>query len=148
MILKKCQFSEEREQIVAEAIRPVATELRLIDAADFIALLRFESYASIADLVESAAELYFLPGTVNFGLGGNYNLDWDSRPEVILDLELKPRGVTVYARLVLAGDTAGIEISHINFQQLSGNPDENTAFLAKSLAEAKFVKTYPLPLAS
>ncbi|WKL27413.1 hypothetical protein Q1M63_20665 [Sinorhizobium meliloti] len=134
--------------MVAEAIRPVATELRLIDAADFIALLRFESYASIADLVESAAELYFLPGTVNFGLGGNYNLDWDSRPEVILDLELKPRGVTVYARLVLAGDTAGIEISHINFQQPSGDPDENTAFLAKSLAESKFVKTYPLPLAS
>jgi len=146
--LRKSEFSEKREQIVAEAIRPIATELRLIDAADFIALLRFESYASLADLVESAAELYFLPGTVNFGLGGNYNLDWNSCPEIILDLELKPRGVTVYARLVLAADTAGIEISHINFQQPSSDPDENTAFLAKSLEEAKFVKSFPLPLAS
>jgi hypothetical protein len=148
MILKKNEFSEEREKIVAEAIRPVATELRLIDAADFIALLRFESYASLADLVESAAELYFLPGTVNFGLGGNYNLDWNSCPEIVLDLELKPRGVTVYARLVLAGETAGVEINHINFQKPSKDPDENTAFLAKSLEEAKFVKSYPLPLAS
>ncbi|POH25467.1 hypothetical protein ATY30_27795 [Sinorhizobium americanum] len=146
--MKKCEFSEKRERLVAEAIRPVATELRLIDAADFIALLRFESYASLADLVESAAELYFLPGTVNFGLGGNYNLDWNSCPEIILDLELKPRGVTVYARLVLAGEAAGIEISHINFQHPSTDPDENTAFLAKSLEEAKFVKSYPLPLAS
>ncbi|TCN36435.1 hypothetical protein [Sinorhizobium americanum] len=148
MILKKCEFSEKRERLVAEAIRPVATELRLIDAADFIALLRFESHASLADLVESAAELYFLPGTVNFGLGGNYNLDWNSCPEIILDLELKPRGVTVYARLVLAGEAAGIEISHINFLHPSTDPDENTAFLARSLEEAKFVKSYPLPLAS
>jgi hypothetical protein len=148
MILKKNEFSEEREKIVAEAIRPVATELRLIDAADFIALLRFESYASLADLVESAAELYFLPGTVNFGLGGNYNLDWNSCPEIVLDLELKPRGVTVYARLVLAGETAAIEINHINFQKPSKDPDENTAFLANSLEEAKFVKSYPLQLAS
>ncbi|PDT38934.1 hypothetical protein CO656_23195 [Sinorhizobium sp. FG01] len=146
--MKKCEFSEKRERLVAEAIRPVATELRLIDAADFIALLRFESYASLADLVESAAELYFLPGTVNFGLGGNYNLDWNTCPEIILDLELKPRGVTVYARLVLAGEAAGIEISHINFQHPSTDPDENTAFLARSLEEAKFVKSYPLPLAS
>lgn len=148
MILKKNEFSEEREKIVAEAIRPVATELRLIDAADLIALLRFESYASLADLVESAAELYFLPGTVNFGLGGNYSLDWNSYPEIVLDLELKPRGVTVYVRLVLAGETAAIEINHINFQNPSKDPDENTAFLAKSLEESKFVKSFPLPLAS
>ncbi|WP_457582281.1 hypothetical protein [Ensifer canadensis] len=145
--MKKCEFSERREQLVAEAIRPVATELRLIDAADFIALLRFESYASLADLVESAAELYFLPGTVNFGLGGNYNLDWDSEPEIVLDLELKPRGVTIYVRLSLGNDTAGIEISHITFQNPSADPDENTAFLAKSLNEAKFIKSYELPLA-
>lgn len=145
--MKKCEFSERREQIVAEAIRPVATELRLIDAADFIALLRFESYASLADLVELAAELYFLPGTVNFGLGGNYNLDWDTEPEIVLDLELKPRGVTIYVRLSLGNDTAGIEISHITFQNPSTDPDENTAFLAKSLIEAKFIKSYELPLA-
>ncbi len=146
--MKKNEFSEEREKIVAEAIRPVATELRLIDAADLIALLRFESYASLADLVESAAELYFQPGTVSFGLGGNYSLDWNSCPEITLDLELKPRGVTVYVRLVLAGETAGIEISHINFQKPLKDPDENTVFLARSLEEAKFVRSYPLPLAS
>ena len=46
--MKKCQYSEQREKIVAEAIRPVATELRLIDAADFIALLRFESHGSLS----------------------------------------------------------------------------------------------------
>jgi hypothetical protein len=141
--MKKCQYSEQREKIVAEAIRPVATELRLIDAADFIALLRFESHGSLADLVSSAAELYFLPGTVNFGIGGNYSLDWDTQPEIVLDLELKPDGVTVYAQLALGKDTAGVEINHIAFQTPSSDPDENTAFLARSLNAAKFVTAYP-----
>jgi hypothetical protein len=146
--MKKCEYSEQREKIVADAIRPVATELRLIDAADFIALLRFESHGSLADLVSSAAELYFLPGTVNFGIGGNYSLDWDTEPEITLDLELKPDGVTVYAQLALGKDTAGLEINHIAFQSPSDDPDENTAFLAKSLNAAKFVKSYPAALAS
>ncbi|WP_193427067.1 hypothetical protein [Pararhizobium polonicum] len=148
MPMKKCEYSEQREKIVAEAIRPVATELRLIDAADFIALLRFESHGSLADLVSSAAELYFLPGTVNFGIGGNYSLDWDTEPEITLDLELKPDGVTIYAQLALGKDSAGLEINHIAFQSPSNNPDENTAFLARSLNAAKFVKSYPTALAS
>ncbi|KQY26287.1 hypothetical protein [Rhizobium sp. Root482] len=146
--MKKCEYSEQREKIVADAIRPVATELRLIDAADFIALLRFESHGSLSDLVSSAAELYFLPGTVNFGIGGNYSLDWDTQPEVVLDLELKPDGVTVYAQLALGKDQAGLEINHIAFQRPSADPDENTAFLARSLDAAKFVKSYPVALAS
>ena len=146
--MKKCQYSEQREKIVADAIRPIATELRLIDAADFIALLRFESHASLADLVSSAAELYFLPGTVNFGIGGNYTLDWDTKPEILLDLELKPDGVTVYAQLALGKDSAGIEINHIAFKNPSDDPDENTAFLARSLSAAKFVTSYPTALAS
>ncbi|MDQ0319140.1 hypothetical protein QO002_001278 [Pararhizobium capsulatum DSM 1112] len=145
--MKKCQYAEEREKIVADAIRPVATELRLIDAADFIALLRFESHASLADLVSSAAELYFLPGTVNFGIGGNYSLDWGTEPEITLDLELKPDGVTVYAQLALGKDTAGLEINHIAFQHPSEDPGENTAFLASSLEAAKFVKSYPYAMA-
>jgi len=146
--MKKCEYSEQREKIVADAIRPVATELRLIDAADFIALLRFESHGSLADLVSSAAELYFLPGTVNFGIGGNYSLDWDTEPEITLDLELKPDGVTIYAQLALGKDSAGLEINHIAFQKPSNDPDENTAFLVKSLNAAKFIKSYPTALAS
>ncbi|MFB2549680.1 hypothetical protein [Ensifer soli] len=142
--MKKCQYAEEREKIVAEAIRPVATELRLVDAADFIAMLRFETHGNLADLVASAAELYFLPGTVNFGIGGNYTLDWDREPEIVLDLELKPRGVTVYAQLSLGKDRAGLEINHIAFEAPSSDPDANTAFLAQSLEDSKFVRSYPL----
>ncbi|PKA40859.1 hypothetical protein [Rhizobium sullae] len=141
--MKKCPYSSQRERILAEAISPVATELRLLDASDLISLLRFEYYGSIADLVASAAELFFHPGTVNFGLGGSYTLEWGGKPEVVLDLEIKPRGVTVYAQLTMAEQHAGIEINHIAFQDPSADPDVNTAFLERSLRESRY-NTRPL----
>ena len=137
--MKKIVHSTERERIVAEALSPVATELRLIDAADLVSLLRYERWGNISDLVASAAELYFLPGTVRFGTGGDYRLDWDSKPEIVLDLEIKPEGVTIYAQLSLADLQAGIEINHINFHRPSADPDDDTAFLARSLIAARFV---------
>lgn len=139
--MKKCPYTSQRERIVAEAISPVATELRLLDAADLISLLRFELHGNIADLVSSAAELYFHPGTVNFGAGGEYRLEWGGQPEVVLDLEIKPKDVTIYAQLKLADEHAGIEINHIAFQQPSGDPEENTRMLERRLQEARFVKT-------
>lgn len=139
--MKKCPYTSQRERIVAEAISPVATELRLLDAADLISLLRFELHGNIADLVSSAAELYFHPGTVNFGAGGEYRLEWGGAPEVVLDLEIKPKDVTIYAQLKLADEHAGLEINHIAFQQPSGDPDENTRMLERRLQEARFVKT-------
>ena len=139
--MRKCTYSAEREKIVAEAICPVATELRLLDAADLVSLLRFECYGNLADLVSSAAELYFLPGTVNFGAGGDYSLDWGTEPEVTLDMELRPQGVTVYARLLLQKDKAGVEVTHVAFNDPSTDPDDNTDFLRKSLAEARYVKS-------
>ncbi len=136
--MRKCTYSAQRERIVAEAIGPVASELRLLDAADLVSLLRFECYGNLADLVSSAAELYFLPGTVVFGAGGDYKLDWGGEPEVILDLELRPRGCTVYARLQLGSEQAGVEITHVAFENPSQDPEDNTTLLAESLKDAQF----------
>jgi hypothetical protein len=136
--MRKCSYSAQRERIVAEAIGPVASELRLLDAADLVSLLRFECYGNLSDLVASAAELYFLPGTVVFGAGGDYRLEWGGEPEVTLDLELRPQGVTVYARLQLGDEQAGVEITHVAFDDPAADPDDNTALLAASLREAQF----------
>lgn len=136
--MKKCIYSATREAILAKAIGPLAAELRLIDPADLISLLRLEYHANISDLVSSAAELYFHPGTVCFGIGGDYRLDWETQPSVTLDLEIKPRGVTIHAQLTLEAEKACVEINYINFISPSANPDENTQFLEQSLFEATF----------
>jgi len=144
--MKKCSYTNQRERIVAEAISPVASELRLLDAADLISLLRFELYGNLSDLVSSAAELYFHPGTVVFGAGGDYHLEWGGPPEIVLDLEIKPRGITIYSQLTLTNDTAGLDIKHIAFHETSGDPDANTRMLEERLKEARFVKGQTSPL--
>jgi len=144
--MKKCSYTNQRERIVAEAISPVASELRLLDAADLISLLRFELYGNLSDLVSSAAELYFHPGTVVFGAGGDYRLEWGGPPEIVLDLEIKPRGITIYSQLTLTNETAGLDIKHIAFHETSGDPDANTRMLEERLKEARFVKGQASPL--
>ncbi|MCM2291412.1 hypothetical protein NAC44_03600 [Allorhizobium sp. BGMRC 0089] len=141
--MKKCEYTTEREKIVAEAISPVASELRLLDAADLISLIRLEFFGNLSDLVSSAAELYFHPGTVNFGAGGSYKLDWGEVPEVVLDLEIKPQDITIYAQLTLSADYAGLEINHIAFQNPAADPDQNTALLMRNLHMARFQPNLP-----
>ncbi|MCY0093500.1 hypothetical protein [Hoeflea ulvae] len=136
--MKPDPLSAEREVIVADAICTVASELRLIDVADLIAMLRYERHADLADLVASAAEMFFLPGIVKLGTGGDYYLDWGGKPRVVLDLEIKPRGVKIYARLILEQDCGGVEINHIVFDEPQDDPDENTNRLKESLRAAAF----------
>ncbi|EDQ34574.2 hypothetical protein HPDFL43_00215 [Hoeflea phototrophica DFL-43] len=136
--MKQCAYSSERERIIADAICPVASELRMIDVADLVSMLRFERNGDLADLVASAAELFFLPGTITLGIGGDYYLDWSGEPRVVLDLEIRPKGVTVYARLTLEHDCGGVEINHISFEDPSDNPQHNTAFLEERLLAAAY----------
>lgn len=136
--MKQNPFSAEQERIIADAIWTVASELRLIDVADLIAMLRFERYSDLADLVASAAEMYFLPGTIKLGIGGDFCLDWGGPPRVALDLEIRPKNVTIYARLMLEQDCGGIEVNHIAFDETLESQNDATAMLEESLRAAAF----------
>ncbi|MCY0149910.1 hypothetical protein OEG84_19945 [Hoeflea sp. G2-23] len=136
--MKKNPYSTEREKIVADAICTVASELRLIDVADLVSMLRFERHGDLSDLVASAAEMFFLPGTIKLGIGGDYYLDWSGHPRVVLDLEIRPKGVTIYARLTLERDCGGVEINHIAFDDPADTPHDNTMLLEHSLRAAAF----------
>ncbi|GAB5462705.1 MAG: hypothetical protein HoeaKO_27960 [Hoeflea alexandrii] len=57
---------------------------------------------------------------------------------MVLDLEIRPKKVTIYARLVLEQDCGGIEINHIDFEEPLDDPDDNTVVLAESLRAAAF----------
>ncbi|RWD98496.1 MAG: hypothetical protein EOS61_31080, partial [Mesorhizobium sp.] len=102
--------ANSREQIVAGAIQEVVGELRLIEVADYIAFIRLEHFACLSDLVDSAAELYFQPGTLRLGHGGEAHVDWSGSPRIVLDLELRPRGVTVYFQLTLTGQGSSVVV--------------------------------------
>ena len=68
----------------------MVAELRLVDVADYIAFIRLEHFATVSDLVDSAAELFFMPGTLRLGHGGEAHVGWSEPPRIVLDLELRP----------------------------------------------------------
>ncbi len=98
------------EKIVAEAIVDVATELRLADVSDLMVFIRNEQTANIEDLVNSSTELYFKNGALRFALVAGCSVRWDAAPTILLDMEFRHAGVSVFFRLVLSQSRAAVEI--------------------------------------
>ncbi|MBO6718558.1 MAG: hypothetical protein JJ913_11425 [Rhizobiaceae bacterium] len=136
-------FSESREAIVAEAIKEFVTELRMVDLADYVSFIHMGHFANLADLVDSAAELYFMPGTLKLGHGGDLRLAWTGEQKVMLDLELKPSGATVFFTLSLGDTEAGIDVNYVAFDEPGSEPENNTSFLESALDAARIRKTPP-----
>ena len=133
-----------REVIVAEAVKDLVGELRLVDVADYIAFIRLEHFATVSDIVDSAAELFFMPGTLKLGHGGEAQVGWTETPRIVLDLELRPVGATVYFALSLDALTASVEVNYVAFDRPDPDPKRNTAFLETALERARIRKTEPL----
>lgn len=138
--------ADSREAIVANAIQQVVGELRLIDVADYIAFIRLEHFACLSDLVDSAAELYFMPGTLRLGHGGEAHVDWSGSPRIVLDLELRPPGVTVYFQLALSEHTASVVVNYVSFGRPNEDPERNTELLEAVLERARIRRTEPMAL--
>jgi hypothetical protein len=136
--------ANSREIIVANAIEQVVEELRLIDVADYIAFIRLEHFACLSDLVDSAAELFFMPGTLRLGHGGEAHVDWSGSPRIVLDLELRPPGVTVYFQLTLSERGSSVAVNYVSFEKPGENPEHNTALLEAVIEQARIRKVEPL----
>lgn len=136
--------ADTREIMVARAIEPVVQELRLIDVADYIAFIRLEHFACLSDLVDSAAELFFMPGTLKLGHGGEAHVDWSGSPRIQLDLEMRPPGATVYFQLTLTELEASVVVNYVSFEKPHEEPARNTAFLQSVIDQATIRQTEPM----
>lgn len=135
--MRSTQYSLTRETIITEHIAEVCVDLHLVEAADYIAFIRCELFANIADIVNSATELYFKPSTLTFGQGADYVLDWNSAPVVVLDLEFRNKGLSAYFRLTLEKDTSKVELNHIAFDEPHTSPAYNTERLREAFQDAR-----------
>ncbi|MGL4395227.1 MAG: hypothetical protein ACRCS9_01685 [Hyphomicrobium sp.] len=126
-----------RERILAEALRDVASELRLIDVVEFVTYIRLEKLFHLESLVNAAAELHFMPGTLNFGASAEVEIDWGAAPTVSLDMEFKSKSISVYFSLVLDSSQAAVDINYITFAETGTSAAENTQLLAGALADAR-----------
>jgi hypothetical protein len=136
-------YTLEREMALADGLRDVAAELRLIDAADLVAFIRTEQFANIANLVNSSTELYYRRGTLSFGRSGDIDLKWGGAPVISLDMEFHHQQVSVYFRLRLEALQAGVEIDYISFDTGSADADANTQALIAAIAGARLAPPVP-----
>ena len=81
----------EIERTLGAALRDFASELRLADAADFAAFIRIGHMANLQSLVQSSAELYFKPGTLELAEPGELELGWSQPPLDNAAHEVPPR---------------------------------------------------------
>lgn len=125
-----------RERALADGIKEVAAELRLVDVVDYIAFLRLERYGNLADIVTSSSELYLKPGVLRFADGGDVRLKWGEVPIVTLALEFRHAGVTAHLHLELGATTAAVEIVHVSFDDRPATPDEELVMLMNAIADA------------
>ena len=138
--MKVQAHSEKREKIVAETIREVVSELRMVEVADYVAFMRLEHFSAIADIVSSAAERHLMPGTLRLGHGGDVHVSWEAPPRIVLDLELKPRGASVYFALSMTEKHAGVEVNYVAFDEPDTDPERNTNYLRAALEDARIRK--------
>lgn len=106
-----------REQIVADALVDVASELRLTDATELMSMILNDHAANIADLVNSSTELFFKGGTLRYALSARFSAAWDATPIVEIDMEFRHAAVCAFFRLKIGGRRAGVEIIDILFDE-------------------------------
>ena len=136
----KTSKSQSRERALADAIKQVVAELRLVDVVDYVAFLRLEQHGNVADLVSSSAELYLKPGVLRYAGQGSVRLTWGTVPVVELALEFKHAGVTAHFQLELGASAAAVDILYLDFDEAVSGPDEETGRLLDAIADAHLVR--------
>lgn len=133
----RIDHSVEREKILAECVREVAADLRLIELSYLVAHLKTGQIGSVAMLVQSSVELWFKRDTLQFAHSGNVQLSWETQPQIFLDMEFHHMSVHVYFQLVLEAKRAGIDISFISFDKPSADPEINTHRMHDAFLDAR-----------
>lgn len=135
------KYTARRARAIAEGIMDVATELRLIDLADFVSFIRLEQFANVQDIVNSSIELYFKHGTLTYACTADYQLEWDASPAVLIGMEFSHREVIASFNLTLRPAVASVELHSISFGGDAKDDETEIVELVAAIEDAK------LPLA-
>jgi hypothetical protein len=129
--------SRTHEQIIADALVDVASELRLTDPTELILMIRSDHAANIADLVNSSTELFFQSGTLRYALSARFQAPWDATPAVEIDMEFRHAAVCAFVRLKIGQSRAGVEIIDILFDEQGLDDIAKAERLSAALDDAR-----------
>ncbi len=125
------------EEIIANAMVDVATELRLADPSELILMIRGEQAANIADLVNSSSELFFKNGSLRYALSAGCDVQWDSTPTIRLDMEFRYAAVSAFFRLMIGRKRAGVDVVEVLFDDVDLDEAAQDQRLSAAIAAAR-----------
>jgi hypothetical protein len=128
------------ETYLNEALRNVALEIRSVALLDLASFIHSDKIENIGDIVDSATELYFKTGTLQFSYSGEVKLDWFGIPLVTLDLEFHESGVDIYFKLSIETLRTNVKFISATVEGRPFNAQEDLAIFAKALHEAKIYR--------
>lgn len=132
------------EQIIADGLTQVASELRLVELSEILTLIKNGQNINIADIVNSSSELHFVSGTLSYARHADYTVQWDGSPAISFDLEFRQPPVQLFFRLHIGRESAAVEILHHKFEGGEQNEQEGLKLLSEAMARARL----PTPSAS
>ncbi len=125
-----------REALIANAVKPIAAELRMCDLSSLARHILSNETANLIDLLESSSELYFHRGALSYAGTSSIELNWGGGVTVCLHMKFEGSGVSVMFDLFLLALNSAIDVKFISFDKPSQDPQENTRVLELALKKA------------
>jgi hypothetical protein len=129
--------AQARAAALTDALKAVAAELRLVDVADYIAFIRCEYFANIQDIVNSSVEMFFRPGALSYGWSAEFELDWDTAPKIILDMDFRHQTVRIVFKLALRPHEDSVSLEYFSTGEPTGDEEADTRRMIEALADAR-----------
>ncbi len=133
---------QDYEDILNEELRDVVLEIRSVALVDLTSFIHANKFENIADIFNSATELYFKPGTLQFSYTGNVELGWFGAPIVALDIEFHGIGVDIFFKLEIDALSSRTEFLHVRIGDRPLDLNEDMEFFLRAIRDVKvFQKT-------
>ena len=137
MIKRQQCYTHAFEQIIADGLTQVASELRLVELPEILTLIRNGQNINIADIVNSSSELHFVSGTLSYARHADYTVQWDDSPAISIDLVFRQPPVQIFFRLHIGQQKAAVEILHDRFECEEQDEGERLRLLSEAMARAR-----------
>lgn len=125
------------EAILAHAVVDVLTDLRQIDYDRIADLILRQSHSNIADLVTSAAELFFRADALSYAWSSGLVLLWEEQPQLFLDLEFRFEGLFCIFRAQLSTTAAAVALKSVVFDGPVETGEEALAVFRRAVHRAR-----------
>jgi len=125
------------EELLAHSIRPVISELYMVNAGAMVGYIFADQKANIDDIVSSSTELLLKPGRLRSGRAASVDLEWGQLPAVSISMEFHHASLIAFFRIVFEDRFVGIDIEGILYSEVMGDAEENRRRLAYALADAR-----------